>query len=184
MTVEEIIEKLKKGNERYIHTTNTIGDISERVRLDTAKNGQHPFAVVVACSDSREIPEAIFSCGIGELFVVRVAGNVTDDAVLGSIEYAAEHLHCPLVIVLGHTQCGAVAASMAGGAEGYTKSITDKIMRAIGAEKDARRASLLNVNSTVSCIRAAFAGNEELESVAIMGAMYDVESGEVEFDLT
>lgn len=183
MTVDEIIRKLKAGNERYLHTTNTIGDISAEKRSDTAKHGQHPFAVIVACSDSRVIPEAIFSCGIGELFVVRVAGNVTDDAVLGSIEYAAEHLHCPLVIVLGHTQCGAVAAAMEGGAEGYTKSITDKIMRAIGAEKDARRASWLNAGSTVSCIRAAFTGNKELENVRIMGAMYDVESGKVEFDM-
>lgn len=92
VNIEEGIERLKVGNEQFLHSRNEIGDISEAIRMDNAKNGQHPFAIIISCSDSRVIPEAIFSCGVGELFVIRTAGNVMDDSALGSIEYAVEHL--------------------------------------------------------------------------------------------
>ena len=85
MTVNEIIEKMKKGNEAYLNATSNSGDISPAIRKDTKENGQHPYAVVVTCSDSRVIPEAIFMAGIGELFTIRVAGNVMDDHQLGSV---------------------------------------------------------------------------------------------------
>lgn len=179
--IEESIERLKKGNEKFLHSRNEIGNISEAIRMDTAKNGQHPFAIIISCSDSRVIPEAIFYCGVGELFVIRTAGNVMDDSVLGSIEYAVEHLDCPLIVVLGHTNCGAVGAAIAGNAGGYVKSITDKIAKVICSEKDPYRASVMNIKGTVSCIRAAFADNEEMANAEIVGALYDIESGKVTF---
>ena len=104
-----IREKLSIGNKQYLKTSD------EALRLDTAENGQHPYAIVVCCSDSRVIPEQIFSADIGDLFVIRVAGNVLDQHQLGSIEYAAGHLHCQHIIVLGHTGCGAVTAALKGG---------------------------------------------------------------------
>ena len=103
-----------------------------QLRTETATHGQHPYAIVLCCSDSRVIPEQIFSADIGELFVIRVAGNVLDRHQLGSIEYAAAHLGCKTVVVLGHTGCGAVAAALSGHAEGYVKDIVSEIQAAIG----------------------------------------------------
>jgi carbonic anhydrase len=106
------LERLQQGNERFVSGHPTTKDlVHDRQAL---VNGQHPYAVVVACSDSRVAPEAIFDASLGDLFVVRVAGNVVDDDVLGSIEYAAMHLHCRLVLMLGHDGCGAVQATLTG----------------------------------------------------------------------
>ena len=144
MTAEESLLKLQMGNKKYLTARTNGGDISPQIRRQTAEHGQNPYAIVIACSDSREIPEAIFSAGIqGELFVIRVAGNVIDSHQLGSVEYAAAHLGCPLTLVLGHTRCGAVGAAIAGSDEGYIKSITDEIHLAIGSEKDERKRQVL-----------------------------------------
>lgn len=111
MTADEAIEKLKSGNMRYLLMNSNSGNVSAALRKFTYEHGQHPHAIIVTCSDSRVIPETIFSASLGELFVIRVAGNVIDDHQLGSIEYAAGHLGSPVVVVLGHTHCGAVDAS-------------------------------------------------------------------------
>ena len=95
--------------------------------MSTWTKGQSPYAIIVTCSDSRVIPENIFSAGIGELFVIRLAGNIIDDHQLGSIEYAAGHLGCRLVVVLGHTHCGAVDAAINSEPAGYIRCITDEI---------------------------------------------------------
>ena len=112
MTADEAIEKLKSGNMRYLLMNSNSGNVSAALRKFTYEHGQHPHAIIVTCSDSRVIPETIFSAGLGELFVIRVAGNVIDDHQLGSIEYAAGHLGSPVVVVLGHTHCGAVDAAI------------------------------------------------------------------------
>ncbi|MDE6273568.1 MAG: carbonic anhydrase, partial [Clostridiales bacterium] len=104
ISAQVALKRLKAGNANYLNATTGLGDISPEKRAETSINGQNPYAVVVSCSDSRVIPECIFSAGIGELFVVRVAGNVIDQHALGSIEYAVEHLGCRLIVVLGHTQ--------------------------------------------------------------------------------
>ena len=175
-----LIEHLCAGNRRYL-AGQAAGDVSEAIRLKTAENGQHPKAIVIACSDSRVIPEAIFNAGIGELFTIRVAGNVLDRHQLGSIEYAAAHLHCPLILVLGHTCCGAVSAALSGGGEGYIQYITDEILLAVGEERDPDRACVLNVEHAVETIRQAFADHPEIPSAAldIRGAVYDIRSGQV-----
>ena len=170
------LERLKEGNKIYLNCSKGVGDISPQKRLETSKNGQHPYAVIVSCSDSRVIPESIFSAGIGDLFVIRVAGNVIDKHQLGSIEYAAEHLGCRLVVVLGHTGCGAVAAAR-GQNSGFVKFITDEIRLAIGAEADAVKASALNVKQSVKRIKDLI----NIEGLLVTGALYHTESGTVDF---
>ena len=107
ISASEAKKILIEGNQRYIHAKAGTGDVSARLRQKTAEEGQQPYAIIISCSDSRVIPEAIFSAGIGELFVIRVVGNVLDNHQLGSIEYAAEHLGTKLIVMLGHTGCGA-----------------------------------------------------------------------------
>ncbi|MBQ6331797.1 MAG: carbonic anhydrase [Clostridia bacterium] len=165
-------EKLIEGNRRYCAAG------YDARREQTAKEGQHPYAIVICCSDSRVIPEKIFSADIGDLFVIRVAGNVLDRHALGSIEYAAEHLGCSLVLMLGHTGCGAVAAALSGHAAGFVSAITDDIRAAIGMETDPDAACRKNVLHGVNTIREAFASLPELE---IAGAVYDIATGAVEW---
>lgn len=101
MSADEAIKRLREGNARYLEAKTAQGNVSPQIRRSTFEEGQHPFAIVLACSDSRVIPEAIFSAGIGDLFTIRVAGNVVDNHQLGSVEYAESHLNCKLVVVLG-----------------------------------------------------------------------------------
>ena len=151
------------------------------LRERTAKQGQRPWAIVICCSDSRVIPERIFDVGLGELFVVRVAGNVLDRHQLGSVEYAAAHLHCGLVLVLGHTGCGAVAAALSGESDGFIRYITDDIAEAIGEERDPLRACEKNVLHGVERLRAEFSAHPEIGGAEIVGAVYDILTGEVCF---
>lgn len=183
LTAAEALEKLKEGNQRYLEAKTNPGDISSLIRKKTCEEGQLPYAVVITCSDSRVIPESIFSAGIGELFVIRVAGNVIDNHQLGSIEYAAGHLKSALVVVLGHSHCGAVGAAINSEPSGFVKTITDEIRKAIGDEKDEARASCLNVKQSVSVIEENL-NIPELEAqggLKVCGAYYHIDSGKVEF---
>ncbi len=171
----DLVEKLTAGNRAYLQQGNRSR------REETAQNGQHPYAIVICCSDSRVIPEQIFGADIGDLFVIRVAGNVLDRHQLGSIEYAAAHLHTKLVVMLGHTGCGAVGAALSGEADGFISYITEDIRRAIGDVHDADRACRLNVCSGVERIRTEFAEHPEIGSIAVRGAIYDIRSGAVEW---
>lgn len=173
------LERLKEGNKNYLYAKIGSGDVSSERRLDTSQNGQKPYAIIISCSDSRVIPEYVFSAGIGELFVVRIAGNVIDNHQLGSIEYAAEHLGCKLAVVLGHTQCGAVGSAMKKNS-GYVSFITDEIMRAIGEESDLVKASILNVRHSVSKIKNLL---KDIQDLQVIGALYRTDSGIVDFDL-
>lgn len=178
-----IIERLIEGNRRSLRSAQNSGDYSPALRLDTAENGQRPYAIVISCADSRVVPESIFSAGLGELFVIRIAGNVLDAHQLGSIEYAAAHLGCKLILMLGHTGCGAVGAALSGHGEGYIRYITDEIQRAIGEERDPDAACRLNVLHGVEMIRQAFHDHPEIPSAEldIRGAVYDIRSGAVEW---
>lgn len=180
LSASEALEKLKKGNQSYLAATTNSGDISPKIRQTTCDEGQTPYAIVVTCSDSRVIPESIFMAGIGELFVIRVAGNVMDKHQLGSVEYAADHLGTNLVVVLGHEHCGAVGAAMAGNPGGYIKYITDEIRAAIGEEKDEFRACCLNVERSVAAIKNSLEIKDG-DNLKVCGAFYHIGSGEVEF---
>ncbi len=112
VTAEKALSVLKEGNAKFVADRPSAKDIRLSRRVELVK-GQHPFAAVVTCSDSRVPPEHIFSQGLGDIFVVRIAGNIAEPYTVGSVEYAVEHLHVPLVVVLGHEKCGAVAAALA-----------------------------------------------------------------------
>ncbi len=112
ITADEALSKLLDGNRHFIADQLTIKDSSGPSARRALATGQKPYAVILSCSDSRVPPEIIFDRGLGEIFVVRVAGNIPDPIILGSIEYAVEHLGCPLIMVLGHKRCGAVAAAV------------------------------------------------------------------------
>ena len=173
LSAAEALQKLKDGNERYLQAATNPGDVSQQIRQKTCDEGQHPYAIVVACSDSRVIPESIFSAGIGEVFVIRVAGNVMDNHQLGSVEYAADHLGCKLVVVLG--------AALQGNPGGFVQYITDEIHRAIGDEKDEYRACCLNVKRAVDLIREKLDMKDEKNGVKVCGAYYHIGSGKVEY---
>ncbi len=182
VSAKQAVSKLKEGNKKYIGAKFSSGDISQDVRYKTYAEGQSPYAIIVTCSDSRVIPESIFSAGIGELFVIRVAGNVMDDHQLGSIEYAVSHLGCRLIVVLGHTCCGAVEAAVHHAPDGYIKFITDEIRLAIGNETDEEKACLLNIRNSVSVIEDSFdIKREEEHGLSVVGALYHIEDGRVEF---
>ncbi len=125
---EKSLNKLLEGNKRYVSGRLARKDLGS-ARRDTLAKGQKPSAIVLSCSDSRVPPELLFDQGLGDIFVVRVAGNVVDAVALGSIEYGAEHLHAPLLFILGHTKCGAVTATLEskGKAEGNIGAIVKKI---------------------------------------------------------
>ena len=180
LSAKEALEKLKEGNKRYMEVSANPGDISAKLRKDTCLNGQNPYAVIITCSDSRVIPASIFTAGIGELFVIRVAGNVMDRHQIGSVEYGAEHLGCKLVVVLGHDHCGAVGAAIHDEPSGFVKFITDEIRRAIGDEKDEFKASCLNVKQSVSMLKESLKFGQDGD-VKVVGAIYHIEDGAVEF---
>lgn len=176
----DALNRLQEGNERYLTAERNDGDISPSIRCATCAHGQSPYTIVVTCSDSRVIPENIFMSGIGELFVIRTAGNVIGAHELGSIEYAAEHLGCKLTVVLGHTHCGAVGTAIDGGAEGYVKCITDEICLAIGKEREDAAASRLNALAGVRKIKESL--KDKLASdIVVTAAVYDIKSGKVSF---
>ena len=174
---ETLIARLQEGNLRWQQRQ----DEQTALRRRTAAEGQQPYAIVIACSDSRVIPEQLFDACLGELFVIRVAGNVLDRHQLGSIEYAAGHLHCRLILMLGHTGCGAVEAALDRGGDGFIQYITDEILLAVSEEKDPLLACEKNVRRGVEILRREFREHPEIptEKLEIRGAVYDIASGAV-----
>ncbi len=173
----EALEKLRAGNRAFLGASSNPGDVSPSVREKTCREGQRPYAVILACSDSRVLPESIFSAGIGELFVIRVAGNVLDHHQIGSVEYAVSHLGCRLVVVLGHTHCGAVAAALQNEADGFVRTITDEIRLAVGDTTDPDEACRRNVVCGVTRLRTVLTNPD----VQVLGAIYDIKDGAVRF---
>lgn len=184
---EKELEKLLEGNRRYV--SGSYKTDRTPARREEVASGQKPFAVIVTCSDSRTPPEHIFDAGIGDVFVIRTAGNIVDKIALGSVEYAAEHLGTPLVVVLGHSKCGAVTASTAEGhVHGNIGEIVKEIRPAVEKAKLANPENLveeavkINAHMTSdklvdnSDILAEFVKKGKLK---IVTAKYDLDSGEV-----
>jgi carbonic anhydrase len=189
-TPKEANECLIEGNRRFVagHEQHPHQDPARRTEL---ANTQHPFAVILGCADSRADPEVLFDQGLGDLFVVREAGNVIDDHTLGSIEYAAEHLHSPLIVVLGHERCGAVAAARdtiaaKGHAEGHIESLVEAIRPAVESTtgQDADATCKANIRNVVRALKASQPLLEQMVEkgeVAVVGAYYDLDTGVVTF---
>ena len=189
VAADEAIARLKKGNARYLagqhDAQNNAADRAEQ------KSGQKPYAAVLTCSDSRVPPEILFDEGLGRLFVIRVAGNVIDPVTLGSVEYAAEHLHVPLILFLGHTQCGAVSAACAGGRhEGGIGEIVERIRPAVarasqaGPDEQARFRAAIEINVFLQMHRALRESHLLAElvrsgQVKPAAGFYDIASGVV-----
>ncbi len=182
MDAQRVFERLMLGNERYRKSDRVQIDVSSGHRLMLADNGQHPFAVVICCSDSTVVPEAIFSCGAGELYVVRVFGNVIGAQQLAGIEYAVTHLDVPLIFVLGHDHCGAIEAALSQTpAKGFLSSVTNVIRENIRDEKDPVEASRCNVRQGIAKLKEdvrSFSGRKR--KVALCGGIYHQISGKVE----
>ena len=181
MNGREAFIRLMRGNERYCVSDRCSMEVSSFLRRSLVERGQHPFAAVVSCSDSRVLPEAIFSVDIGDIFVVRVSGNAIGMNELASIEYAVGHLNVPLVFVLGHDHCDAVSAALYGGAEGFISAVTNDIRQAIGEERDPEEAARKNIRFSVEKIKVAmrkFKG--EPRKVLLGGGLYHQLSGKVE----
>lgn len=118
MNSNEVLDRLKKGNARFVDDK-LDGKLQNSSRREELTGGQQPYAIVLSCADSRVVPELAFDAGLGELFVVRVAGNVANTSSIASIEYAVAHIGSPVIVVLGHESCGAVTAALGGGDNGY-----------------------------------------------------------------
>ncbi|HNQ62582.1 MAG TPA: carbonic anhydrase [Syntrophorhabdaceae bacterium] len=185
--IEGALKRLIDGNNRYVSSKMAHPNQTENRRKEVIK-GQKPFAVIVGCSDSRIPPEIIFDQGIGDLFVIRVAGNIVDDVALGSVEYAVDHLGTKLVIVLGHGNCGAVTATVQGGeAHGHIGSIVRTIAPAVEKARAQTgdlidNAIKINVALVVDEIKSSSIIKKMLEqdSVRVAGAYYDIDSGKVD----
>lgn len=187
MTGKEIIERLKKGNENYIHDKLESNN-QDSTRRQSQTGGQAPFAIILSCADSRVVPELIFDTGIGELFVVRVAGNVANTSSIASMEYAVAHLGTSVLVVLGHQSCGAVTAAVQGGDNGYNLNhLLAHIGPAIHSTGDGatvdeviRSNAILTVDELVkrSNIIADAVNSGKLD---IVPAYYNLGSGKVEF---
>ena len=192
-TPDQAVRILKAGNSRYISGGLEHPHLGQARRTLSAMHGQHPFAAVLACSDSRVPVELIFDCGIGDIFVVRVAGNVLGNSELGSLEYAVDHLGVSLVLVLGHTKCGAVkAVSQFGLLEGNLLGISEKILPAVqhvdktstGLTADEKLTEAVKTN-VLNSIQLALMSSKSIRSkvlaaeLRLIGAFYDIETGEV-----
>lgn len=185
LSADDAIDRLLTGNKRYI-SQKQIHPNQTLKRREELCQGQFPFAVILGCSDSRIPPELIFDQGLGDLFVVRVAGNIIDNVVLGSIEYAVAHLHTPLVMVLGHSKCGAVEATVAGGdLEGHLSDLTEAILPAMKSTQekteniidDTARANAKMVAEQLTSILSRWTENERL---MVVPAFYNLDTGLVE----
>jgi carbonic anhydrase len=195
LTADQALDLLKKGNADF-KTDTPSRAATGRERRETVARGQTPFAVVVACADSRVAPELLFGRGLGELFIVRNAGNMIDTAAMGSIEYAVGVLGTPLVVVLGHERCGAVAAAL----DVVTKNATfpgsigrmiEPIVPAVLVAQAKKPEDLLdasiraNVARTVARLRTTTEPTLRdplaARSLRIVGATYDLDDGSVDF---
>jgi carbonic anhydrase len=194
LKADDALQRLKAGNARFIAGTARFPTVQKEILADLAK-GQHPYATILSCSDSRVPPELIFDAGFGELFIIRVAGNVLSPEIAGSLQYAGRHLQTLLFVVLGHTNCGAVAAAMETrlrgtrehsriqllverilpGLEDIDSQLTPEAMLAQAVEA--------NVRWTMRQILETPEGRErQVEGrVKLVGAIYQIETGLVRF---
>jgi carbonic anhydrase len=185
---EQALQRLMEGNGRFVADQSLHPDQTKERRV-TLAGGQAPFAIVLTCSDSRVAPELFFDQGLGDLFVIRNAGNVLDDHVIGSMEYAVEHLHVPLIIVVGHEKCGAVTAAVAGGeVPGHLHSVTDDIAPAVEQSKqlpgdkvdNAVRANAQRAADILAHVEPVLKAAASRTNLLIVAARYDLITGKIQ----
>ena len=200
ISAREALERLRTGNRRFASDTRSGETLTNQRRRDEVSAGQEPFAIVLGCSDSRVPAEIVFDQGLGDLFVIRVAGNIVASSQVGSVEFAAGRYGTRLVVVLGHSQCGAVLATLeelqhrTGHQSGNLRSIVDRVRPSVEAlfatdlrhdpEALVRQAVRANIRASANHLRH---GSEILERVIehegllVVGAEYSLETGVVDF---
>src|SRR5256885_8522729 len=186
ISADAALAKLKEGNLRFSTSEVSQGKPTAARRAETAQT-QHPFAIIVGCADSRTSPELVFDQNLGDLFVVRTAGNLVDDHALGTIEYGVAHLGARLIVVLGHTSCGAVMAALESDhAPGHVDSLVRDIQPAMKAAKgkpgDALTAAITeNARLVAAQIKAKAALGDLAKEVRIVFAVYNLDTGKIEW---
>lgn len=200
ISAPEALNRLVDGNQRFISGARSVETMLSQKKREQFRNGQEPFAIILGCSDSRVPAEIIFDQGLGDLFVIRVAGNIVAPSQIGSVEFAAEQFHTRLVVVLGHTRCGAVCATVDemqrpnGDQSLNIRAIVDRIRPAVEPfrstdlwhQKDEliNQAIRSNVIASVNHLRHGSYILEQLiehQGLQIIGAEYNLETGKVEF---
>jgi carbonic anhydrase len=188
---DDSLSKLKTGNARFVANPAAALPIDAGRRVALVA-GQSPFAMVLSCADSRVPPEIVFNVGLGDLFVVRAAGQVSDHAVAASLEYGAEHLHAPLLVVMGHESCGAVkaaveakpGASLGPNLDYLIKAIVPAVRRTASEQSRIKAAILANVEESINDLldqSAILRHLAETGKLTIIGAYYELSSGRVHF---
>jgi carbonic anhydrase len=183
VSVNEALEMMLAGNQRFVQNRATHPHQGAAM-LKQLADAQHPFAAILGCSDSRTAPEVIFDQGLGDLFDVRVAGNIADNAVMGSLEYAVTHLHMPVIVVLGHQHCGAIAAALAhqhphNHISYITRSLQPSVRHVHHAAEAATRKNVQLVRQRLEHI-PVLRDKIRRGELKIVGAYYHLDSGEVE----
>jgi carbonic anhydrase len=200
ISATEALERLRQGNQRYASNVRSLDALLSHTRRADLVSGQTPFAIVLGCSDSRVPAELVFDSGLGDLFVIRVAGNIVAPSQVGSVEFAAQRYGVRLVVVLGHTNCGAVCATLeqlrqpSGDESPGLRSIVQRVRPSIEAllqtelagddEALMRHAVRANVRASVNHLRHGSEVVERLvrkEGLLVVGAEYSLETGVVDF---
>lgn len=187
MNSQDALQKLQEGNKRFV-ADKLDGQLQDSARRQALTGGQEPYAIILSCADSRVVPELAFDTGLGELFVVRVAGNVANTSSMASIEYAVAHCGSKLIVVLGHQSCGAVTAAVKGGDNGYNLNhLLAHVAPALDASgADASVNDIVKKNAELTAEelknRSSIIGNAVASGdVQIVPAYYNLDSGKVDF---
>ncbi|MEP1096328.1 MAG: carbonic anhydrase [Cyclobacteriaceae bacterium] len=187
MGIDEIIDRLKAGNSRFV-ADGLESKLQDSSRRSDLTSGQAPDAIILSCADSRVVPELAFDTGLGEIFVCRVAGNVANTSSIASIEYAVAHLGSKVIVVLGHQSCGAVTAAIGGGDNGYNLNhLLAHVAPAIAASPDGSPVdNVVKKNAELNAEElknrsSIIADAVNSGKVKIVPAFYSLDTGEVEF---
>lgn len=193
LTPEIALQFLKEGNERFINNIKEHRNLLEQV--NETSTGQFPFAAILSCIDSRTSAELIFDQGLGDIFSIRIAGNILNDDILGSMEFACKKAGSKLIVVLGHTNCGAISGACEGVRLGHLTGLLNKVEPSIELERNKNKnqsskdflynVTMNNVNYAVQEIALRSSILKEMQikkEIMITGGMYDVETGKVSFN--
>ncbi|HEX4953542.1 MAG TPA: carbonic anhydrase [Thermoanaerobaculia bacterium] len=200
ISAREALERLREGNQRFVSGVRSSATLTSQTRRSELASGQEPFAIILGCSDSRVPAEIVFDQGLGDLFVIRVAGNIVASSQVGSVEFAAERFGTPLVVVLGHSRCGAVEATLEElmrpreDQSRNLRSIVDRVRPSVEAllatelrhdpEALVRHAVRANVRVSANHLRhgsEVLEGLIQAEKLLVVGAEYSLETGVVDF---
>ena len=183
LTWRKALSRLTKGNANFV-SDKLDGKLQNSSRRKDLTKGQNPYAIILSCADSRVVPELAFDTGLGEIFVIRVAGNVANTSSIASIEYAVAHLGVKLIVVLGHESCGAVTAALAGGDNGYNLNhLLSHVTPAVASTKSKNVNTVVKKNAQLTAKELSDRSDiiQKAKGLKIVPAYYNLKSGKVDF---